>query len=265
MKNRPSFRSFFPSGYSQVFIALLLVGCRGPRETITELDQLSEATFAVPTGTVADQLVLSRFPDSTFQYFNSVLDACMAVHAGRADAAAYDEPILRNIAAKIPGLKVLDGMITVDEYGFAVRLEDVELKEAMDAVIGEINENGVYEEMHARWLPAQGAPAPMPVFTPVDSTEVLRFGTAAVTEPFSFVDGSREVVGLDIELAHLIAQRLGKRLVVVNMDFGGMIPALASGRVDMIGACITITEERAQRVLFSVPYYQGGIAALVRE
>ncbi|MDD8047297.1 MAG: transporter substrate-binding domain-containing protein [Verrucomicrobiota bacterium] len=49
------------------------------------------------------------------------------------------------------------------------------------------------------------------------------------------------------------------------MEFGGMIPALISGKVDIIGACITITPERAERVLFSEPYYTGGIAALVRE
>ena len=40
---------------------------------------------------------------------------------------------------------------------------------------------------------------------------------------------------------------------------------LVSGKVDMIAACITITEERAKSVLFSEPYYTGGIAALVRE
>lgn len=247
-------------------LSFFITGCDGGRrEPITALDQLANATFAVPTGTVADQLVLSRFPGTQFQYFNSVLDGCMAVRAGKADAAAYDEPILRNIAAKTPGLKVLEGMITVDEYGFAVRLEDQVLKETMDAVLRDLRESGAYDEMRARWLPAKGAPAPMPQFPPVESEEELRFGTAAVTEPFSFVDGSRQVVGLDIELAHHIARRLGKKLVVVNMDFGGMIPALASGKVDMIGACITITEERARRVLFSESYYQGGIAALVRE
>lgn len=250
------------------FILLLttaFIGCSGQRDPITSLDQLAEATFAVPTGTVADQLVLSRFPDARFQYFNSVLDACMAVRAGRADAAAYDEPILRNIAAKTSGLKVLEGMITVDEYGFAVRIGEHDLKKTIDSVLLELRDSGVYDEMLARWLPERGEPAPMPVFEPVDSEQELRFGTSAVTEPFSFVDGSRAVIGLDIELAHHIARRLGKKLVVVNMDFGGMIPALASGRVDMIGACITITEERAQRVLFSTPYYRGGIAALVRE
>jgi polar amino acid transport system substrate-binding protein len=49
------------------------------------------------------------------------------------------------------------------------------------------------------------------------------------------------------------------------MDFGAMIPALLSGKVDMIAACITITDERAKKVLFSEPYYTGGIAALVKE
>lgn len=93
---------------------------------------------------------------------------------------------------------------------------------------------------------------------------VLRLGTASVTEPFSFVDGSQRVVGFDIELARRVAQQQGKTLEVVNMDFGALIPALISGKVDMIAACITITEERAQKVLFSEPYYTGGIAALVR-
>ncbi len=44
-----------------------------------------------------------------------------------------------------------------------------------------------------------------------------------------------------------------------------MIPALMAGKVDMIGACITITEERKKSVLFSEPYYTGGISALVRQ
>jgi polar amino acid transport system substrate-binding protein len=94
---------------------------------------------------------------------------------------------------------------------------------------------------------------------------VLKFGTSAITEPFSFVDGSQKIVGLDIEIAMLVAKKLNKKIEIINMDFGAMIPALISQKVDMIGACITITEERSQKVLFSEPYYVGGIAALVKE
>ena len=240
-----------------------LTGCT-EREKVTELSQLSGKEFAVPTGTVADQLVSSRFPDARFKYFNTVLDAAIAVQSGKADAAAYDEPILRNIAAKNPGLVVLPEPITTDDYGFAVRLGDQALKEAIDSVVGDMKASGEYRAMLERWLPDEGPPQPMPEI-PTGSGEVLRFGTAAVTEPFSFVDASRQVVGLDIEIASLVARRTNRKLEIVNMEFGAMIPALIAGKVDMIGACITITDERARQVLFSAPYYTGGISALVRE
>jgi polar amino acid transport system substrate-binding protein len=241
----------------------LVVGC-SQRDKINSIADLGGKEFAVPTGTVADQLVLSKIPTAKISYYNTVLDSALAVKAHKADAAAYDEPILRNIAAKNPGLKVLPDPITTDDYGFAVRLGDTEIKAAIDGVVADMKANGDYAAMVKRWLPDVGAPAPMPVIA-VGEGAVLRFGTSAVTEPFSFVDGSQAVVGLDVELARRVAQRLGRKIEVVNMDFGAMIPALIAGKVDMIGACITITAERATKVLFSEAYYRGGISALVAE
>lgn len=248
--------------FLSVFISLC--GCE-KREKISHLSQLSGKEFAIPTGTVADKLVLSKIPDAKFKYFNSVMDAALAVKSGKADAAAYDEPILKNIAAKNSGLTVLSEMITNDNYGFAVRLEDNELKQAIDLTVRELKQNGTYDDMMRRWFPKTGNPAPMPAITSESGKGVLRLGTASVTEPFSFVDGSGKVVGFDVELASYVAKKLGKKLEIVNMDFGGMIPALITGKVDLIGACITITEERSKKVLFSDPYYIGGIAAMVRE
>ena len=248
-----------------LFCAMLSASC-SQRSAISSLDQLGGKEFAVPTGTVADRLVLTKFPDAKFQYFNSVLDAAMAVKAGKADAAAYDEPILRNIAGKNPGLTVLPVPITVDEYGFAMRLGDSALKNGIDGLIRDARTDGSYQQMLDRWLPKQGAPGIMPTIPAGEgSAGVLRFGTAPVTEPFSFVDGKQSVVGLDVELAARLAARLNKRLEIVQMDFGALIPALIAGKVDLIGACITITEERKKAVLFSESYYKGGISALVRQ
>ena len=134
-----------------VSLLWLSPGCT-EREEITGLSQLEGKVFAVPTGTVADKLVLSRFPQARFQYFNSVLDASLAVKAGKADAAAYDEPILRNIAAKNPGVMVLPDMITKDAYGFAVRMEDRQLKTTIDGVVAELRTNGTYAAMERRWF-----------------------------------------------------------------------------------------------------------------
>ena len=248
-----------------IFLSLMTIGSAGEGEKVTGLSHLDGKVFAVPAGTVADQLVLSKFPNAVFQYYDSALDACLAVKSGNADAAAYDEPILKNIAAKNPGLVVLPDMITFDDYGFAVRLEQPEMKNVIDEVVLELRNSGKYDAMLNRWLPEEGVPGEMPDIVLAGDKGVLKFGTAAVTEPFSFIDGSQQVVGFDIELAMLIAQELEMQLEVIDLDFGEMIPALSSGKVDMIGACITITEERAEKVLFSEPYYTGGIAALVKE
>lgn len=243
----------------------VLAGCSSSDDHITQLSQLDGREFAVPAGTVADQLVLKRFPSARFMYYDTVLAACMAVLNRQADVAAYDEPILKNIAAKYNGLTVLPERITTDYYGVAVKPESTDLKNTIDAVISELRENGTYEAMLTRWLPETGAPAPMPEIPLNGSNGVLRLGTAAVTEPFSFFSADQKVVGFDIELASYVARKLGMRLEIVNMDFGAMIPALTAGEVDMIAACITITDERAKSILFSDPYYVGGIAALVRK
>ena len=240
-----------------------IAGCGSAK--VTSLSQLAGATFAVPEGTVADQLVLSKFPDAKFKYVGSALEACTAVKAGEADAAAYDQPILRNIAAKNDGLTVLAEMITVDDYGFAVALGNDTLKAAFDGVVRDLNASGGYATMLAAWLPEKGDPVATEQPVLKGTNGVLKFGTAAVTEPFSYLDATGKVVGLDVDLAYRVAEKLGYQLEVVNMPFGELIQSVVDGKVDMIGACITITQERAKSVLFSAPYYKGGIAALVKE
>jgi polar amino acid transport system substrate-binding protein len=245
-------------------MALTVLAC-GSSEPITSIDQLAGKRFAVPSGTIADQLVLSRFADAEFSYFDSALDCCLAVKDGEADAAAYDEPILRNIAAKYEGLAVLPDMITVDEYGFAVALGNQELKATIDTVVQELKSDGTYAQMLERWLPKKGSPAAMPAIPLGGANGVLTLGTAPITEPFSFSDSGKQVVGLDIELATYVARKLGMTLEIVSMDFDDMFLKVAAGEVDMIGACITISDERSKKVLFSEPYYTGGIAALVKD
>ena len=115
-----------------VFSSLFTLSGCSKREKITKLQQLDGREIAVPTGTVADKLVLSKLPNVKFKYFNSVMDAVLAVKSGHADAAAYDEPILKNITAKNKGLVVLSEMITTDNYGFAVQPDNRELKRNID-------------------------------------------------------------------------------------------------------------------------------------
>jgi len=245
--------------------ALFFTGCGRKDANITHLSELSGGkTFAVPTGTVGDQFVLHRFPDAKIKYFNGVLDCALAVREGKADAASYDLPVLKNIVAKNDGLTILPELIEDDRYGFAVKMQDAALKKTIDEVLSELKADGTYEDMMKRWFPEKGIPAPMPKIELVGTNGVFRFGTAAVTEPMAFVNADRQVVGFDIEFATYVARKLGKQLEVVDMEFGAMIPALIADKVDMIGAGLSITAERAKKVLYSESYYPSGIAVVVR-
>lgn len=246
-------------------ILLFLFGCGNKEIKLDSLESLKGGkTFAVPTGTVADQFVIEKYPDAKIEYYNSVLDCALAVRDGKADAVAYDKPILQNIAAKYDGLILIARLLFDDQYGFAVQLQNKALKQAMDEVLAELKANGTYDDMQKRWFPEKGDPAPMPEIKAGEENGVLKFGTAAVTEPMSFVDGHQQIVGFDIEYATYIARKTGKKLEIVNMEFGAMLPALISGKVDMIGAGLSITPERAKKVLFSQSYYPSGIAVAVR-
>jgi len=141
----------------------LLSGCSNQKQGFTNLSQLEGGKiFAVPTGTVADQSVLDKFPDAQISYYNSVLDCALAVKSGKADAAVYDKPVLLNIAGKNSGVTVLSEMLKDDFYGFAVQLSSVDLKTTIDEVLGELKSSGNYDDMMKRWFPDKGDPEPMP-------------------------------------------------------------------------------------------------------
>jgi len=91
-----------------------------------------------------------------------------------------------------------------------------------------------------------------------EEAKVLRVGTSADYAPFEFVDTkvSEEIIGFDIELATMIADRLGYKLQFTNSDFNSLIPGLQADKFDFVISGMTPTEERDQVVDFSNPYYE---------
>ena len=73
------------------------------------------------------------------------------------------------------------------------------------------------------------------------------------------------IVGYDIDVINYIGYKLGYKIQIIDMAFDGIIPAIVSGKVDMAGCSIIVTEERKKQVLFSEPDYEGGIVLVTRK
>ena len=105
------------------------------------------------------------------------------------------------------------------------------------------------------------------VTSAVAHAEQLIMGTESTYPPFEYTDtkNGSEIVGFDIDMVRMLGQKAGFTIKVVSMGFDALIPAILSRQIDIAGAAITITEERAKKVSFTQPYYDSGLSILVRK
>lgn len=90
---------------------------------------------------------------------------------------------------------------------------------------------------------------------PTDKSGTIIMGTQIGFPPFEVFDDNAQPSGFDIDLSNMIADAAGKKLQIENMDFGGLIAAIQSGKIDFSAAGMSVTEQRLQSVDFSDPYY----------
>lgn len=93
---------------------------------------------------------------------------------------------------------------------------------------------------------------------------VLTMATNAYFPPYEYYEGD-SIVGIDAEIAEAVANKLGLKLKIEDMEFDSIITAVSTGKADMGLAGMTVTEERKQNVNFSDTYATGIQVVIVPE
>lgn len=91
----------------------------------------------------------------------------------------------------------------------------------------------------------------------------LTVGMELAYPPFEMTDANGKPAGVSVDLAMALGESLGRKTVIENIPFDGLIPALKTGKIDLIISSMTKTEERAQSIDFSEPYLKTGLCLLV--
>jgi len=92
----------------------------------------------------------------------------------------------------------------------------------------------------------------------------LVVGTAASMPPLNMTAKDGEIIGLEIDLAQAMANSMGVKLRLEVMQFHELLPALETGKIDMILSGMTITPQRNMKVAFVGPYFRSGKAVLTK-
>ena len=157
--------------------------------------------------------------------------------------------------------KVIDIDLTNEEYAFGVDKNQPELLEKTNEFIAKIKSDGTLDEICKKYF-SDGEPEAVKSATLDTSKDQLVVATNAAFEPFEYTKGD-DYYGIDMEIAQLLADELGKELVIQNMDFDAVCLSVSQQKCDIAMAGLTINEEREGYVTFTDYYYSASQRLIV--
>ena len=189
--------------------------------------------------------------------------ASLAACGSKEPAPAADGSAESEAAASGVQLKILDSEYVTEDYAIAVAKENTDLLSSINTALTALIADGTVAQVVDYYVSGEGE---LPAFQQdvAADAEVLTMGTNAAFPPYEFYE-NETIVGIDAVIAGLIADQLGMKLDIQDMDFDAIIPAVVSGKIDMGMAGMTVTDERLQSVSFSESYATGVQVVIVPE
>ena len=177
-------------------------------------------------------------------------------------AAAMLAVCLASCGGKSVGVKVIDIDLTAEEYAYGIDKAQPELLEKVNAFIDKIMSDGTFDKICNNYF-GDGTPNPVTSATLDESKDQLIVATNAGFEPFEYMDGDK-YVGIDMEIADLLAKELGVELVINNMDFDAVCLSVGQHKCDIAMAGLTVKPDREEYVTFSKSYYNASQKLIVK-
>ena len=150
-------------------------------------------------------------------------------------------------------VKIVDINLTEEEYAFGVDKAQPELLEDVNNFIDKIMADGTFDEICNKYF-GDGTPTPVKSAVEDPSKDQLVVATNAAFAPFEYMEGD-SYYGIDMEIAALLAEELGKELVINNMKFDSVCLSVGEHKCDIAMAGLTVNESRKEVVNFSKSYY----------
>ena len=157
--------------------------------------------------------------------------------------------------------KVIEVDLTDEQYAFGVDKDQPDLLKEVNQFVKDMKSDGTFDEICNRYF-GDGTPVPVKSAAYDESKDQLVVATNAAFEPFEYMDGEN-YVGIDMEIAKALADKLGKELVIQNMDFDAVCLSVGQHKCDVAMAGLTINEEREEYVTFTDSYYSASQRLIV--
>ena len=225
-----------------ICMCLCFAGCGEKADTVK---------IGVQTSTTGDIYASGDFGEDAVTRYDNGAAAVEALKTGKVDCVIIDNEPAKSFVAANKGLKILDTEYAVEDYAICFK-KGSDMKEKVDNALKDLIADGSVKAIVDKYKKVD-----------TDKPDLIMV-TNAEFPPYEYIDGDN-YYGIDVEVAKIIADKLGYDLIIENVAFDSIIPGVQQGKYTMGMAGMTVTDERLEKVDFSSSYSTGIQVVIVKE
>ena len=252
-----------------ILAVAMLSGCGKKAEnTVFSVDDLSGKKIGVQLGTTGDILASDMEEDGSgtvIERYNKGNDAVTALKQGKIDAVIIDEMPAKAFVETNGELMILDEEFVKEDYAICISKSRPELTASINEALDYLKKNGTLQNIINNYIGENAGKTPY--VSPAGTTHdkgTLVMATNAYFKPYEYYDNGK-VTGIDVDIATAIADYMGMKLTVEDMEFDSIITAVQSGKADFGAAGMTVTADRLKNIDFSNTYATSSQVIIVRD
>ncbi len=194
--------------------------------------------------------------------YDSIGQAVADMKNGNINCVVGDIEPAKAAVAELGGCKVIDIALSNEAYAIGVNKADSALLASINTILADIKADGTLAGIIANYNKADYVPTGVAGGTYDSNKAQFVIATNAEFAPFEYKQGEN-FVGIDIEIAKIIADELDMELVIKDMDFDSVVTSVGTNGVDAAMAGLTVKESRKVSVNFSDSYFTGSYQVLI--
>lgn len=233
---------------------------------VTKKEDLANLTIGVQQGTTGD-LNCSDIvkKDSQMKRYPKGSSAVQAMQAGKIDCVVIDAQPAKKFVEKNKDLKMIEGIFDDEQYAICVKKGNTKLLKEINTALEALKKDGTVDKIIGNYIGDDTGKYQYETSKGTDvSKGTLVMATNAEFEPYEYHEGDK-IVGIDVDMAQAICDKMGYKLKVQDMEFDSILPTVATGKADFGAAGMTVTDERKENADFTDTYANASQVVIVKK